>query len=44
MLIKFQPDFWRYVKEIEAQAKKRFPYKKKCTSILAKCLLMHFVC
>ena len=29
VLRKFQPNFWRYVKKIEAQAKKWFSYKKK---------------
>ena len=29
ILRKFQPNFWHYVKKIEAQAKKWFSYKKK---------------
>ena len=29
VLRKFQPNFWHYVKKIEAQAKKWFSYKKK---------------
>ena len=30
ILRKFQPDFWHYVKKIEAQAKNGFLIKKTC--------------
>ena len=37
VLRKSQPDFYRCVKKIEAQAKKCFSYKKTCMGNKAQC-------